>query len=63
MSRIEGYVVLNREGKLRRSYKGAPGFHVKLTTAKNVAKHDGDSIVPVFVDLDVEPVFIRSKTV
>ncbi len=61
MPHIEGYVVVTRDGKLRRSYKGPPGFHLKLSTAKGVAKIDGDAVVPVFVDLDREPLFIRSK--
>lgn len=61
MSRIEGYVVLNSAGKLKRPRYSAPGFFLKRSTAQAVANNEGDSVVPVYVDLEQQPVFIRGK--
>ena len=62
---LVGYLVLDRNGKLKRrsKYKYGPprAFYVTLGQAKAAANEDGDSVVPVEVDSDREPLFIRSK--
>lgn len=61
MSRIEGYVVVTRDGRLKKPHRSAPSFFEKRSVAQNAARTEGDAVVPVFVDLDVQPVFIRGQ--
>lgn len=59
MSRIDGYVVITREGKLKRPRRSAPSIFSKEAVARNAARLEGDSVVAVHVDLDQAPLFIR----
>jgi hypothetical protein len=61
MSRIDGFVVITAAGKLKRPRRSAPSIFVKRAVAQNAARNEGDSVLPMFVDLDQEPVFIRGK--
>jgi hypothetical protein len=63
MSRIDGYVIITRDGRLKKPRHSAPSFFLSRAIAQNNARNEGDSVVPAHVDLSVEPVFIRSKTV
>lgn len=63
MSRIDGYVVITADGELKRRGRSPTSMFTRRGSAINFARNDGDSVVPVVVDLDaVEPVFIRKKT-
>lgn len=62
MSRIDGYVVITQDGKLKRPRRSAPSIFTKLAVATRKANNPGDSVQPVFIDLDVQPVFIRERT-
>lgn len=59
MSRIEGYVVVTRDGKLKKPRRSAPSIFLRKSVAQNAARNDGDSVVPIVVDLEQEPIFIR----
>lgn len=61
MSRINGYVVVTAAGKLKKPRRSAPSIFLKRGVAQNAARNPGDSVVPVFVDLELAPVFIRSQ--
>lgn len=61
MSSIDGWVVVTAAGKLRKPARSAPSIFLKRSTAQNAARHEGDSVVAVSVDLDQAPVFIREK--
>lgn len=63
MSRIDGFVIVTGDGKLKRPRGAPPRIYMTMGTATRAARKDGDSVVPMFVDLEVEPMFIRSKTV
>lgn len=59
MSRIDGYVVVTRDGTLKRPRRSAPSIFLKQSVAQNAARNDGDSVVRMFIDLEQQPVFIR----
>lgn len=61
MSRIDGYVVVTAAGKLRKPRRSAPSIFMSRAVAQNAARNEGDSVVPVFIDLEQEPLFIRGK--
>jgi hypothetical protein len=61
MSHISGYVVITRDGRLKKPRRSAPSIFTSLPVAQNKARNEGDSVVPLFIDLDQAPVFIRSK--
>lgn len=61
MSRIDGYVVITAAGKLKKPARSAPSIFLSRAVAQNVARREGDSVVPISVDLDQEPVYIRGK--
>lgn len=59
MSRIEGYVVITRDGRLKKPRRSAPSIFMSRALAQNAARNEGDSVVAVFVDLEQQPLFIR----
>lgn len=61
MSRIEGYVVITAAGKLKKPRRSAPSVFLSKAVAQNAARNEGDSVVPIFVDLEQQPIFIRGK--
>lgn len=61
MSRIDGYVVVTAAGRLKKPQSSAPSIFLSRSVAQNNARNEGDSVVPVFVDLEQAPVFIRGK--
>jgi len=61
MSSIDGYVVVTREGKLKRPARSAPSIFLKLAVAQNKARNEGDSVIPVSINLDTPPLFIRER--
>lgn len=61
MSRIEGYVVITALGKLKRPRRSAPSIFLKKAVAQNAARNEGDSVVPISIDLEQAPLFIRGK--
>jgi hypothetical protein len=61
MSSIEGFVVITRDGKLKRPRRSAPSIFSKLAVAQNKARNEGDAVVPVTINLDQAPLFIRAK--
>lgn len=62
---LEGFVVVDSDGKVRRQGKGryaVSAFYVNQSSAINRARVDGDAVVPVRIDLSkTEPVFIRKR--
>lgn len=61
MPGIDGYVVVTREGKLKRPARSAPSIFLNHKVAINKARGEGDAVVPVHVDLDSPPIFIRER--
>ena len=61
MSRIDGFVVVTRDGRLKKPHRSAPSIFLSRAVAQNAARNEGDSVVPVFVDLDQQPLFIRER--
>lgn len=59
MSRIDGFVVVTRDGRLKKPRRSAPSIFLSRAVAQNAARNEGDSVVPVFVNLDQQPLFIR----
>ncbi len=57
------YCILSITGDLKRYSKGAGRLYSNKATAQRAAINDGDAVVEVHIDLDREPLFIRSKTV
>jgi hypothetical protein len=61
MSSIDGYVVVTAAGKLKKPRRSAPSIFTSRSVAQNAARNEGDSVLPVSVNLDQEPVYIRGK--
>jgi len=65
---ISGYVIITSDGRVKSrggKYSKASSagfFYTSFVVARNQARAEGDSVVPVIIDLGaVEPVFIRAK--
>lgn len=60
----EFFIILTRDGvlKKRRSYASGSVYADK-GTAINQARSDGDSVVAIRIDLGVEPIYIRRRTI
>jgi hypothetical protein len=60
------YAVVSSEGKLRhrkRAQGAAPMIYDTLGAAQRQCRAEGDSVVELYLNLDREPLFIRSKRV
>ncbi len=57
---LKFYAIVTHEGKLK---KGRTGYaiHTQYARACFWAQDEGDSVVPVEINLSVEPLFIRKK--
>lgn len=62
MSSINGFVVVTANGQLKRPRRSAPSIFSTLAVAQNKARNEGDSVVPVTINLDQEPLFIRGRS-
>jgi hypothetical protein len=60
MPGIDGYVIVTAEGRIKKPRAGAASFFTVLSRAQAQATRSGDSVVAVTVDLERQPVFIRS---
>jgi hypothetical protein len=61
MPGIDGYVIVTAEGRIKKPRgHSAASFYTVLSRAQAQAKRPGDSVVAVTVDLERQPVFIRS---
>lgn len=56
------YLILSADGRVRGSGRSAGTLYATEGAARNKARGDGDSVIPVKIDLRREPVFIRKKT-
>ncbi len=56
------YVIITADGKVRGSGKSAGTMYKDKGMAQNRCRADGDSVIPVIINLRQEPVFIRKKT-
>jgi hypothetical protein len=61
MPSINGFVVVTAAGQLKRPRRSAPSIFSSLAVAQNKARNEGDAVVPVTIDLDRTPLFIRVK--
>ncbi len=60
------YAVIKTDGSIRRTVRERHSSFCIYDTpgkAKNNARHDGDSVVAIEVDLTREPLFIRRRVV
>jgi len=59
---VKVYAIIQRNGEIKRSKRSA---HLMIYTTREMARRcascDGDSVVEVDIDLNKEPLFIRSK--
>ncbi len=56
------FCILRANGQLKGRRSGeAAGLYSTAAKAQNHARDNGDSVVAVVIDLDVEPLFIRRK--
>lgn len=61
MPGIDGFVIIDRNGRLKKPARSAPSIFSTAGKARMRATNDGDSVVPITIDLTREPVFIRSR--
>jgi hypothetical protein len=57
------YVVLDHTGALKGRKNGGASLYRTQRYAQAYAKDEGDSVVPVEIDLTQEPLFIRGKII
>lgn len=58
--RLKFYAIVTYDGKLKKG-KGGYAIHTQYARACFWAKDEGDSVVPIEIDLGAEPLFIRKK--
>lgn len=56
------YLIIHADGRIHGSGKSAGTLFKDKAMAQNKARAEGDSVVPVEINLRKEPVFIRRKT-
>lgn len=61
MSSINGFVVITRDGRLKKPRRSAPSIFLSRSVAQNAARKEGDAVVAVSIDLEQKPLFIRGQ--
>lgn len=56
------YVIVAGDGCIRGTGKSAATLYTTEAKARNRCRSDGDSVLPVTINLRQEPLFIRRKT-
>lgn len=56
------FVIIAGDGRVRGSGKSAATLYATQAKAQNRCRVDGDSVLPVTINLRLEPLFIRRKT-